>query len=70
MLEQARGYLEDGLTLLDYLDRRSAACVNTFARLYEATLERIEASGFDVFNGRPRLSTARKVAIAAGALLR
>ena len=48
----------DGLTLLGYLDRRSSACVGTFAGLYRATLERIEASGFDVFDGPPRLSTA------------
>ena len=57
---RARDYLEEGLTLLDYLDRRSAACVGTFAGLYRATLERIEARGFDVFDGKPQLSTARR----------
>jgi len=51
---RARSHLEDGLTLLDYLDRRSAACVATFAGLYRATLERIEQQGFDVFSQRPR----------------
>ncbi len=39
---RARDYLEEGLALLHYLDRRSAACVGTFAGLYRATLERIE----------------------------
>jgi phytoene synthase len=66
---RARAHLEDGLTLLDHLDRRSAACVGTFAGLYRATLERIEAVGFDVFAGPPRLSTAVKLRIAAAALL-
>jgi 15-cis-phytoene synthase len=63
---RARTYLEDGLTLLHSLDRRSAACVGTFAGLYRATLERIEASGYDVFNGKPRLSVPTKLRIVAG----
>ena len=67
---RARAYLEDGLTLLGYLDRRSAACVKTFARLYEATLERIERAGFDVFGGPPHLSAPTKLRIAAGGFLR
>ena len=40
--ERARVYLDDGLHLLDQLDRRSALCVGAFAGLYRATLERIE----------------------------
>ena len=67
---RARTYLEDGLTLLAYLDRRSAACVGAFAELYRAQLERIEENGFDVFAGRPRLSTGRKVWIALRGLVR
>ena len=51
---RARDYLEEGLTLLDYLDHRSSACVGTFAGLYRATLERIEERGFDVFDGKPQ----------------
>ncbi len=66
---RARNYLAEGLTLLGYLDHRSAACVGTFAGLYRAQLERIEASGFDVFNGKPGLSTATKLRIAAVNLL-
>ena len=66
---RARAYLEDGLTLLDHLDRRSAACVRTFALLYAATLDRIERSGFDVFGGPPRLSGSRKAWLAARGLL-
>jgi 15-cis-phytoene synthase len=66
---RARNYLTEGLTLLGYLDHRSSACVGTFAGLYRATLERIEASGFDVFNGKPQLSKATKLRIAARNLL-
>jgi len=54
--ERARAHLAEGLTLLDRLDRRSAACVATFAGLYRSTLDRIEQDGFDVFGGAPTLS--------------
>jgi phytoene synthase len=67
--ERARSYLEEGLTLLDRLDSRSAACVGTFAGLYRATLERIEASGFDVFDGPPRLSPLTKLRIVGTSFL-
>jgi 15-cis-phytoene synthase len=67
--ERARTYLAEGLRLLDSLDRRSALCVGTFARLYSETLDRIEASGFDVFGEKTRLSTPRKLAVVARGLL-
>ena len=68
--ERARVYLDDGLHLLDQLDRRSALCVGAFAGLYRATLERIEASGFDVFAGPPHLSPLVKLRIVGGGLWR
>ena len=61
--ERARAYLQDGLGLLSSLDGRSALCVSTFAGIYRATLERIEARGFDVFDGPPHLSTLTKLRI-------
>jgi 15-cis-phytoene synthase len=67
---RARAYLEDGLGLLDSLDGRSAACVGTFAGLYRATLDRIEARGFDVFDGSVRLSPLTKLRIVGAGLLR
>jgi phytoene synthase len=67
---RARVYLEEGLGLLRSLDARSAACVNTFAGLYRATLERIEARGFDVFDGSVRLSPLTKLRTVGAALLR
>lgn len=66
---RARDYLAQGRTLLPYLDRRSAACVAGFANLYEATLARIEAGGYDVFGGPPSIPSWKKVAIVAGGLL-
>jgi len=66
---RARAHLAQGRTLLPCLDRRSAACVAAFANLYEATLDRIEESGFDVFAGPPRLSTLTKLRIAGAGLL-
>ena len=56
--------------LLRSLDGRSALCVSTFAGLYRATLDRIEASGFDVFNGPPHLSALTKLRIVGEGLRR
>jgi len=67
--ERARTLVSDGLRLLDSLDRRSALCVGTFARLYRETLDRVEASDFDVFGEKTRLSTPRKLAVVARGLL-
>ena len=60
---RARTLLEEGLGLLERLDHRSALCVATFAGLYRATLDRIEAAGFDVFDGPPQLSPLTKLRI-------
>jgi phytoene synthase len=67
---RARAYLEEGLGLLESLDSRSAACVSTFAGLYRVTLDRIEARGFDVFDGSLRLSPLTKLRIVGAGLLR
>jgi 15-cis-phytoene synthase len=67
---RARTYLRDGLKLLDSLDGRSALCVSTFAGLYRATLDRIEARGYDVFGGPPQLSALAKLRIVGEGLRR
>jgi phytoene synthase len=67
---RAREHLDDGLGLLETLDTRSAACVSTFAGLYRATLDRIEARGFDVFDGSLRLSPWTKLRIVGAGFLR
>src|SRR5439155_1259179 len=68
--ERARVYLQEGLGLLRSLDGRSSLCVSTFAGLYRATLERIEARGFDVFDGPPQLSALTKLRIVGAGLRR
>jgi phytoene synthase len=68
--ERARAYLRDGLKLLRTLDTRSALCVSTFAGIYRATLDRIEANGFDVFEGPPHLSAFTKLRIVGEGLRR
>jgi phytoene synthase len=67
---RARAHLAEGLTLLDHLDRRSGACVGTFAGLYSSMLDRIEADGFDVFDGTPSLSPVAKLRVVGAALTR
>jgi phytoene synthase len=66
---RARAHLEEGLQLLDSLDRRSALCVATFAGLYSGQLDRMEANGFDVFDKSCRLSTREKLGVVARNLL-
>jgi 15-cis-phytoene synthase len=68
--ERARAYVRDGLKLLRTLDTRSALCVSTFAGIYRATLDRIEANGFDVFEGPPHLSAFTKLRIVGEGLRR
>src|SRR3954471_7937673 len=68
--QRARAHLEEGLHLLESLDRRSALCVSTFAGLYSGQLDRMEANGFDVFNASCRLSTPAKLAVVARGLVR
>ncbi|HXY81009.1 MAG TPA: squalene/phytoene synthase family protein [Gaiellaceae bacterium] len=67
---RARAHLEEGLGLLDSLDRRSALCVSTFAGLYRGQLDRMEENGFDVFGASCRLSAPAKLAVVARGLLR
>jgi 15-cis-phytoene synthase len=68
--ERARAHLDAGEMLLPHLDRRSAACVSTFAGLYRSTLERIERNGFDVFGGSQSLSPVAKLRVVGAALAR
>ncbi|MDX6484942.1 MAG: 15-cis-phytoene synthase [Gaiellaceae bacterium] len=67
--QRARAHLDEGLRLLDSLDRRSALCVATFAGLYRGQLDRMEANGFDVFTKSCRLSTRAKLGVVAKGLL-
>ena len=68
--QRARVHLQEGLRLLESLDRRSALCVATFAGLYRGQLDRMEANGFDVFDRSCRLSTREKLGVVARNLVR
>jgi len=67
---RARAHLDEGLRLLDSLDRRSALCVSTFAGLYRGQLDRMEANDFDVFSASCRLSMPAKLAVVARGMWR
>jgi 15-cis-phytoene synthase len=67
--QRARVHLDEGLHLLESLDRRSALCVSTFAGLYRGQLDRMEANGFDVFGKSCRLSTREKLGVVARGLI-
>src|SRR5206468_10226361 len=67
--QRARAHLDEGLKLLESLDRRSALCVATFAGLYSGQLDRMEANDFDVFDKSCRLSTRAKLGVVARNLL-
>jgi 15-cis-phytoene synthase len=67
--QRARAHLDEGLRLLESLDRRSALCVATFAGLYRGQLDRMEANDFDVFDKSCRLSTRAKLGVVARNLL-
>lgn len=68
--QRARAHLDEGLRLLESLDRRSALCVSTFAGLYGGQLDRMEANRFDVFGRSCRLTTKEKLAVVARGLWR
>lgn len=53
---------------IDLLTGASARCVATARVLYARILRHIEANDYDVFTRRARVPTARKLAVAAGAL--
>ncbi|MGQ9601955.1 MAG: phytoene/squalene synthase family protein [Candidatus Bipolaricaulia bacterium] len=58
---RAREYFARGRKLLGYLPYSSRACPAVLAGLYERLLDRIEARGYDVFNGRISLSPWEKL---------
>jgi 15-cis-phytoene synthase len=50
---------------IQFLPPESAASIRAARVLYSEILDRIEANGYDVFSGRVRVPTARKVVVAA-----
>ncbi len=59
-VERTRGFFERGRCLVNDLPRRARIDVDLFVRGGEATLDAIEAVGFDVWTTRPSVSKGRK----------
>jgi phytoene synthase len=65
---RARQWFDEGLELLDLLDRRSRACVAAMAGIYRRLLARIEATPVAVMERRVALPAWEKALVAAGSL--
>ena len=65
---RAQARYEDGLGLLDLLDRRSRACVAAMAGIYRRVLSRIEKEPLSVFERRVSLPVWEKAWVAARSL--
>jgi phytoene synthase len=63
--QRARSYFKSGFQLLPYLSPRSRACPAVLGQLYSKVLQRIEASGYDVFQQRISLSKTEKLRVTA-----
>ena len=65
---RARGWFDRGFTLLDRLDRRSAACVAAMAGIYRRLLDRIDRDPDAVLSRRLSLPAWEKALVAARSL--
>jgi phytoene synthase len=65
---RARARYEEGLHLLDSLDRRSRSCVSAMAGIYRRLLTRIEANPLAVFERRVSIASWEKAWVAARSL--
>jgi phytoene synthase len=65
---RAWGWYDDGLQLLELLDRRSAACCAAMAGIYRELLERIATNPKIMMTGRAALPTRDKLKVAGRAL--
>jgi phytoene synthase len=63
--ERARGYFHSGGRLTPLLSPRSRACAIVLHGLYSRLLDRMEANGFNVFQGRTSLPTQEKLLLTA-----
>jgi phytoene synthase len=65
---RARGWYDEGLQLVDLLDRRSAACTSAMAGIYRRLLDDIAADPRAVYDRRLSLSASTKALVAVRAL--
>jgi len=68
--ERARTFLAEGRRLVPLLPRSGRACPRLLAEIYSRVLERIEATGYDVFQRRVSLPMAEKLALLFSAFWR
>jgi phytoene synthase len=64
-VERARQYFRSGLKLIPLVTTESRACPSALAEVYNAILDRIEASEYDVFSRRIGLSPVEKLLMVA-----
>ena len=62
---RARGYFDSGERLMPLLSRESRACAGVLHQLYSRILDRIESTGYDVFERRIGLSVGEKLLLVA-----
>ena len=62
---RTRGYFGSGERLLPLLSRESRACAGVLHQLYSRILDRIESTGYDVFERRIGLSVSEKLLLVA-----
>jgi len=67
--ERARQWFARGMSLLEQLDRRSAACVLAMAGIYSRLLERIAEQPAGALEARVSLPASEKARVALGGLL-
>jgi phytoene synthase len=68
-VRRARWYYARARELFPLVAPDARLCPMALHAIYRELLERIEASGYDVFRARPRVPTARKLQLIAGLLL-
>ena len=68
--QRARAYFHSGFRLLPLLAPRSRACPAVLGGIYRRILDRLEARGFNVFDGRVSLSPREKLLLTARLWLR
>ena len=66
-MTRARDYFRRSEPLFAQIDRNARPCPVLLARFYSRLLDQIEASNYDVFRRRPKLSRFEKVTLAARA---
>ncbi len=64
-VQRARSYLDSGRRLVPLVSPQARACPAVLAGVYGTVLDRIEASGFDVYRERIGLRTGEKILLMA-----